>query len=382
LHKAFGTIMNNGLKRRADGAVPAAIPGNDLERVAQLRQLCVLDTGKDDRFDRITKLASEILNVPIVLVSLVDESREWFKSTVGTDIVQIDREHGFCAHAILVKDDAPFTIVDSLADARFATHPFVVGGPKLRFYCGAPLLSASGHKIGMLCVHDFRPRPDFDNIDKQRLKQFAQIIMDEINFHRGEMDRKLLIGELSHRVKNIYATISSLARTSVKKDQSAVEYVEALTDRLSAMAAAHEKLVENAWQGANCGDIVRIVLSAHQDYEEHRFVVDIPELQVSPESSQTLALCIHELLTNSIKHGALKSLDGQVFVNASRILELEGQRDIFVWREFGGSATAAPTQRGFGHKMMTSSILAGGGAIDFDWKAEGLICTFELVTKY
>ena len=373
--------MDIAKNKRADGALPAAIPENDLERVAQLRQLCVLDTGKDDRFERITKLASEVLGVPIVLVSLVDESREWFKSAVGTDIVEIDREHGFCAHAILEKDDGPVLVVDALADLRFATHLFVVGGPKLRFYCGAPLITASGHKIGMLCVHDFRPRPDFDDSHKQRLKQFAQIIMDEINFHRGEMDRKLLINELSHRVKNLYATIGSLARTSVKKDQSAVEYVEALTDRLAAMAVAHEKLVENAWQGANCDEIVQIVVSAHQDYDEHRFVIDIPDFRVSPESSQTLALCIHELLTNSIKHGALKSSKGQVFVSGNRKLELDGHRDIFVWHEVGGFPPAVTIERGFGHKLLTSSVLAGGGVINFDWKAEGLVCTFELVTK-
>jgi two-component sensor histidine kinase len=369
-------------KKRADGALPAAIPENDLERVAQLRQLCLLDTEKDDRFDRITKLAAEVLDVPIVLVSLVDESREWFKSTVGTDIIEIDREHGFCAHGILEKDDAPFTVVDSLADPRFATHPFVVGGPKLRFYCGAPLITQSGHKIGMLCVHDFRPRPDFGDDAKNRLKQFAQIILDEINFHRDEMDRKLLIDELSHRTKNLYATIGSLARASAKKDQSVTEYIAAFTDRLGAIAAAHEKLVENAWQGANCDEIVRIVLRDHEEYEDQRFVITIHDFQIAAQLTQTLALSIHELLTNSIKYGALKTPEGKIFIRANRILERDCQRDVFVWREVGGLSPQPPTQRGFGHRMLTSSIQAGGGKIDFDWRAEGLICTFELVNKF
>lgn len=368
-------------QKRADGAVPAAIPENDVERVLQLRQLCVLDTGKDDRFDRITKLAAEVLNVPIVLVSLVDESREWFKSAVGTDIIEIEREHGFCAHGILENNNAPFTVVDSLTDPRFATHPFVVGGPKLRFYCGAPLITQSGHKIGMLCVHDFRPRPDFDHDAKRLLMQFAQVILDEINFHRGEIDRKLLIDELSHRTKNLYATIGSLARTSVKKDQSATEYVAAFTDRLGAIAAAHEKLVENAWNGANCGDIVRTVLLVHQNFDEHRFVIDIPDFQIAAQLTQTLALSIHELLTNSIKHGALKSPDGQIFLAANRILHRDFYRDVFVWREVSAQPVVAPTHRGFGHRMLTSSIQAGGGKIDFQWRPEGLICTFELVTK-
>ena len=376
-----GKKMKIELKKREDGAVPAAKPVNDAERVGQLRQLCILDTGKDDRFDRITKLVSEVLQVPIVLVSLVDESREWFKSAVGTDIFEINREHGFCAHGILQKDNLPFTVVDSLDDARFATHPFVVAGPKLRFYCGAPLISDNGHKIGMLCVHDFIPRHDFKEPQKRRLKQFAQIIMDEINFHRSELDRKLLIDELSHRVKNLYSTIGSLARTSVKKDQSAAEYVQALTDRLGAMAAAHQKLVDNAWQGANFNDIVRSVISAHQDFKDKRFIIDIPELQIDARLSQPLALCIHELLTNSIKYGALKSPQGQVFISASRKLERDRHRDVLVWREVGGFPPQLPTQRGFGHRMLTSSIQAEGGAINFEWKTEGLVCTFELVTK-
>lgn len=373
--------MNHEMKKRNDGALPAPKPADDIDRLVMLHGLCILDTGKDERFDRITTLVSEILDVPIVLVSLVDESREWFKSTVGTDIVEIDRDHGFCAHGILQQGDNPFIVVDSLADARFSTHPFVVAGPKLRFYCGAPLMTASGHKIGMLCVHDLKPRPDFGDQQKHMLKKFAEITMDEINFHRNAADRKMLIGELSHRVKNYYSTISSMARTSLKKGQSAAEYVESFTDRIAAMSAAHDKLVDSAWEEVTVAEVAQSVIGAHQNADGSKFIFDIPNLSVDVDLTQTLALCIHELMINSIKYGALKIPSGQVFLSVVRHVEAHCTRDCFVWREVGGTPPEIPTHRGFGHRMLDSALQSGGGKILFDWRTEGLICEFELVTK-
>ena len=188
------------LDKLSDGTVPAGTPCDDAERVDQLRHYCILDTGSDPRFDRITTLVSKLLVMPIVLVSLVDEAREWFKSKVGTEIAEILRDHGFCSHALHLEGRDVLTIADTLSDARFATHPYVVGGPQLRFYAGAPLITASGHKIGMLCVHDMKPRPDFGVEHEHILSQFAGIVMDEIDFHRIESERAILIGELSHRV--------------------------------------------------------------------------------------------------------------------------------------------------------------------------------------
>ncbi len=373
--------MTDHLEVLADGSVPAPKPAEDLGRVTELHELCILDTGKDERFDRITALVSELLEVPIVLVSLVDESREWFKSTVGTEIVEIDRAQGFCAHGILQPDDNTFVIEDALTDARFATHPFVIGGPKLRFYCGAPLITKSGQKMGMLCVHDFKPRPDFDDRKKAILKQFAQITMDEINFHRTEFERNILIGELSHRIKNFYAMIGSIARTTVKKDQTAAAYVDEFNHRLLAMAAAHEKLLDKSWDGASLLDIVLSVLGAHQATHHKRFIFDFPDVLISQEHTQAFALCIHELLTNSIKYGALKHADGQVYFSCRRKAEPGLYRDFFTWRETGGARAETPTHRGFGHRMLESTIKGHGGEIHFKWLSEGLICEFELITK-
>ena len=366
---------------RSDGAFPAPKPPDEANRVAALHDLCILDSGKDQRFDRITKLVAELLNVPIVLVSLVDESREWFKSTIGTEIVEIDRGLGFCAHGILQRGNAAFTVTDALIDPTFATHPFVLAGPKLRFYSGAPLISADGQKIGMLCVHDVIPRPDFDDKQKTLLMHFAQIVMDEINFHRTEHEHKLLIGELSHRVKNLYSTISSIARMSIKTDQSAAQYVKEFNDRIVAMAAAHDHLIENRKGGADLLEIVQSIVSSHQNIDETRFVFDIKKITINSVLIQSFALCIHELLTNSIKYGALKDSGGQVQLSCRRTTESKVFRDLFVWRETGGKPPVTPSHRGFGHRMLESTMRGSGGAIKFDWQPEGLVCEFELVTQ-
>lgn len=365
---------------RLDGSVPPPAQSDDVKRVAALRDLCILDTSRDARFDRITKLVSELLDVPIVIISLVDRAREWFKSTIGTDISEIGRDLGFCTHGILQKGDEPFTVVDALQDRRFATHPFVVAGPKLRFYSGAPLISESGFKIGMLCVHDIRPRPDFGERQKKILSQLAHVAMDEINFHHSEFERKLLIEELSHRIKNVYATIGSVARASLDKNQTSEDYVSALTNRISAMAAAHDHLIENSWAATSMMDIVKSVTRAHHDVNG-RFVFDLAEIEIDHKLTQTFALCIHELLTNSIKYGALNSASGQVALSSRRTTDHAFHHDKFVWREVGGAPPVLPSHRGFGHRMIEAAIGGAGGKVQFHWHAEGLACEFELVSR-
>ncbi|MCX6110920.1 MAG: PAS domain S-box protein [Proteobacteria bacterium] len=134
----------------------ARVPDDEVQRLAALRELGVLDTATDSRFDDITLLASQICGTPIALVSLVDESRQWFKSRVGLDATETPRDIAFCAHAIL--ESQTFIVPDALEDRRFAGNPLVTGGPKVRFYAGSQLRTSAGHNIGTLCVIDMKPR--------------------------------------------------------------------------------------------------------------------------------------------------------------------------------------------------------------------------------
>ena len=131
-------------------------PSNEEARLRLLRSLDILDTPAEEVFDRVTRVLAQLLDVPITLVSLVDESRQWVKSRVGTDLQETPRSIAFCAHAIHVEDI--FLIEDTLADPGFEQHPLVVNSPHIRFYAGIPLRSVDGLALGTLCAIDRRPR--------------------------------------------------------------------------------------------------------------------------------------------------------------------------------------------------------------------------------
>ncbi|MCW2603604.1 MAG: sensor hybrid histidine kinase [Pseudonocardiales bacterium] len=132
------------------------IPADEAERVAALRALALLDTPSEERFDRITRTAQRVLNVPIALITLVDTDRQYFKSCQGLGVSETPRSASFCAHAIAADDI--LHVRDALEDPRFVRNPLVLGSPYIRFYAGKPLQSVSGHRLGTLCVIDIVPR--------------------------------------------------------------------------------------------------------------------------------------------------------------------------------------------------------------------------------
>lgn len=129
---------------------------DETARLAALRRYRILDTDPEQRFDDLTALASHICGTPIALITLVDESRQWFKSRVGTTLTETSRSISFCAHAMLQRD--LFIIPDATSDERFRDNPLVTGEPNIRFYAGASLASKEGQPLGSLCVIDRAPR--------------------------------------------------------------------------------------------------------------------------------------------------------------------------------------------------------------------------------
>lgn len=128
---------------------------DERERLHALRALEVLGGRREERFDRITRMATRSMSVPISLVSLLDEDVEWVKSGIGLDIDRAPRSESFCAHAIV--DPGPFVVVDAAADARFREFSVVTGPPHVRSYAAQPL-TVAGRRVGALCVMDTRPR--------------------------------------------------------------------------------------------------------------------------------------------------------------------------------------------------------------------------------
>lgn len=133
----------------------ARLPTNEQDRLEALRAYEILDTAPEDDFDDLVEVASQVFDVPIALITLLDEDRQWFKARVGLDVSETPRDHAFCAHAILGPES--LIVPDATDDARFSDNPFVTADPNIRFYAGAPLLTPEGHGLGTLCVIDSKP---------------------------------------------------------------------------------------------------------------------------------------------------------------------------------------------------------------------------------
>jgi len=149
---------------------PASLPEDEAERLAALRALHILDTERDPAFDVFPEVASGLFDTPIAAISLVDMARQWFKASKGLAMTETPRDQAFCAHAILRPGEV-LHVPDAAADPRFADNPLVTGGPKIRFYAGAPILGPSGQPLGTLCAIDTVPR----EATPQQLEQLANL---------------------------------------------------------------------------------------------------------------------------------------------------------------------------------------------------------------
>jgi diguanylate cyclase (GGDEF)-like protein len=168
-------------------------PPDEARRLQSLRELGVLYTPAEDRFDRITRLASRLLNVPMSMVSLVDGTSQWFKSSRGLEATETSRAVSFCGHAIL--GDDTMVVPDARSDPRFSDNPLVTGEPHIRFYAGHPLRGSDGSKLGTLCVIDRQPR-HLGPADLEVLRDLAGWVESELRMAAFSQVERELIAEL------------------------------------------------------------------------------------------------------------------------------------------------------------------------------------------
>lgn len=183
-------------------------------RLTDLDAFRILDTLPEDSYDDITRLASQICDTPIALISLVDSDRQWFKSRVGFERSETGRDVAFCAHAI-AKPHEMLVVPDATIDDRFADNPLVLDEPRIRFYAGAALVTESGHAIGTLCVMDRKPR--LLTTDQRRaLQSLARQVMAQLSL-RQALDhvrrQQAELAEVMRQRDTVVAAVSHELRT-------------------------------------------------------------------------------------------------------------------------------------------------------------------------
>lgn len=146
-------------------------------RLAALHDLRVLDSVREEEFDRLTRWAVEHFGVPIALVLLIDADRQWFKSACNLGVPETPREMAFCNHTIL--SSRPTVVEDALSDPRFHGNALVEGDPGIRFYAGAPVITPDGYAVGTFCIIDRQPRT-LSPTDRITLRQLAGLMLEEL----------------------------------------------------------------------------------------------------------------------------------------------------------------------------------------------------------
>lgn len=200
------------------------LPKDEAERLQALKDYEILDTPAEEAFDRITRIASRVLQTPISVISLVDANRQWFKSRQGLDATETPREIAFCTHAILQEE--VMVVTDATQDPRFKDNPLVTGDPKIRFYAGAPLRTRQGHGIGTLCAIDRRPR-EITAEQSELLQDLAQLVIDEMELR---LQGQRMLGEL--RAKEVaLAELKSAHARILEESNERRRAEEALNDR-------------------------------------------------------------------------------------------------------------------------------------------------------
>ena len=207
------------------------------------------------------------------------------------------------------------------------------------------------------------------------------IFLDVTGRKQAEEGHELLAGEMSHRVKNLLAIATGLTRITSQSTTSITDMARVLTERLTALGRAHDlvrPLPGHEGKAALLGDLLSVLLAPYDDPGAFagRIRVAVPRMGIGERTATTLALVIHEMATNSVKHGALSSECGILDISST----IDDQEVLVVWAETGGPAISGPPDmHGFGSKLISRSIAHElGGSLSYDWQASGLVATLRM----
>ncbi len=362
------------------------------ERIKTLKKYDILDTPPDGSFDRITKLAATLLNVPIAIVTLVDTDRIWFKSRYGLDVQQIGRDPGLCASAILSDDF--YEVDDTLKDPRTLANPLVASEFGLRFYAAVPLKVKDGYNLGTLCVLDKQPRHLSDN-QKKTLEYLADILIDQLELRlaaRTAMyQQNQVLSIAAHDLKNPLTTLivwADLARDAKNDPAQLLIMLDRIKESGEKMKRLINDLLESARKEASkiqlrfselaLAEVVEkvvtsnTVLAKSKNLKLHFDIKDNPYINADEDRLIEIA---DNLINNAIKYSPN---DKNIFVTVSEeneraILQVQDEGQGFteedkknLYQRFvtlSAQPTGGESSTGLGLSIVKSLVEAHNGTI-------------------
>lgn len=335
-------------------------------RLALLRGYNILDTAPEEGFDDIAKLAGEICQTPIALVSLVEKERQWFKAVRGLDVAETPIQLSICAHAIQSGDY--LEVQDTTKDPRTAENPLVTGADNIRFYAGALLKAPDGVAVGTLCVLDRKPRVLTDT-QRTTLKILATQVMRHLELREALGAAEMLRREVDHRVKNSLQSLEALIRIqtrSVKTDE-AREALEAVQGRLAMVSNLHEALyLSDAGAMVNLASFLdRVVQTASVQMPQGVHVRhDVESCRLESRAASSVGMIVNEAIANAAKY-AFEGRDHGSFDITGKI---EGDSYVLTCADDGGPSGAGAVQTiigtGLGMRIMQAAAQQLGGDLD------------------
>lgn len=231
------------------------VPSCEGKRILYLRQSNLLDSAADETYDRVTRMCSRHFNTGIALVSLLDVSRQWFKSRVGLDAQETSRNDAFCSYAVLEETPRVMVVLDALKDERFKTNPLVTGSPFIRFYAGASLI-VDDVKIGTLCIIDDKPRQDFSVHNEDTLKHFADLIADLIAQERRRQLEKMTNGV------DLQQNVLSVVELPLRDTTERSDHVESSWKHVKRSPKSAAQFLKQIEQFFKAGEILQSVVES------------------------------------------------------------------------------------------------------------------------
>ncbi|WP_165611763.1 HWE histidine kinase domain-containing protein [Cognatiyoonia koreensis] len=342
----------------------------DTKRLSTLEKMGLMNSLPEEAFDRITRMAQAMTGEPVSLLSFVDNQRQSFKSRQGFDVAETPLTHSFCQY--VVSSNAPLVVADATVHPTLRENGAVKDYDVVA-YLGVPVHGPEGEVLGSLCSIGNQPK-NWSERDLAALEDLANMVETELLLRRSLSDRELVLEELNHRIKNMFAVVGGLVRMTLRESESIEEVGEALEMRMEALARAHNLIVpissggQNTTGSVSLNDLLDTLVAPYVKGRPEKVAFTGAQVNLESRSATNFALLLSELVTNAVKYGALAGDVGQLAVSWE-------QSDTHLhlhWTERGVAASGESSKDiGFGSKLIRLSVLRLNGELDQTFDAAG-----------